>query len=406
VATKKVARIEGEITASFTLTCDKDYLLVGTVIVRPEVTLTVLPGTTIFGDRASKGTLVVQPGARLVAVGTAQRPIVFTSAAAPEQRRPGDWGGVILLGRAPVNSATPTIEGLVEGGEYGGTNEDDSSGALEYVRIEYSGIEIAPNNEINGLTLGGVGRGTVIDHVQVRHTADDCFEFFGGTVNAKHLVCQWNGDDGFDWDNGYRGKLQFLVLQQDPRVADETNGFEGDNDALGSVREPRSAPSVFNATLCGKNVDVAREQYGMLLRRATLGTIANALVVGFEAGLDLRDTTTSVEVKGSLFFGNLVAPVSYVEDGSDTGAHKDDDGGLDEAKWALEPARKNAVATSAPVPDCFDPNRLRLLPPAALAGNAETPPADGFFDATATFVGAFRDEQDDWTKGWVIWSDR
>jgi hypothetical protein len=117
------------------------------------------------------------------------------------------------------------IEGITSGGEYGGDQEDDSSGILSHVRIEYSGTEIAPNNEINGLTLGGVGRGKVIDHVQVRHTADDCFEFFGGTVDAKYLVCQHPGDDAFDWDYGYTGRLQFLLLQSEPRVSGGSNGL-------------------------------------------------------------------------------------------------------------------------------------------------------------------------------------
>lgn len=405
---KPTITVEGDVTASDLLTCDRNYRLVGIVYVKPGVTLTIEKGTTIIGDGPSKGTLVVQPGARLFAVGTAEEPIVFTSPNEVSRRAPGDWGGVILLGRAPVNVAKPAIEGITVGGEYGGTDEDDSSGALSYVRIEYSGTKLGPNNEINGLTLGGVGRGTLIDHVQVRQTADDCFEFFGGTVNARYLVCQYNGDDGFDWDNGYRGKLQFLVLQQDPAVVDETNGFEGDNDALGSVNLPRSEPTIYNATLCGKNVDVDREQYGMLLRRATRGRIFNVLVSGFEAGLDLRDLpATEVQVSSSIFFGNLAANVAYAEDGSNTSTLKNDDGGLDEVAWALAPERRNSAEPAA-IRNCFDPRDVTALAPATpLATNATMPPQDGFFDPTAAYVGAFRDAKDEWAKGrWVVWSDK
>jgi hypothetical protein len=405
---KPLVRVEGDVTASDVLTCDKDYLLLGTVFVKAGVILTIEKGTTVRGDGPSKGTLVVQPGARLVAEGTAEQPIVFTSASEPAARAPGDWGGVILLGRAPVNLPNPSIEGITTGGEYGGPDENDSSGSLRYVRIEYSGVKLGPNNEVNGLTFGGVGRGTTVDHVQVRQTADDCFEFFGGTVNARYLVCQYNGDDGFDWDNGYRGKLQFLVLQQDPRVADETNGFEGDNDALGTTNGPRSEPTIYNATLCGKGVDVEREQYGMLLRRSTRGRIFNTIVVGFEAGLDVRDApATEVDVRSCVFADNTAAAISYAEDGSNTSTQRNDDGGFDEVAWVHAPERNNSVAPPN-LRSCFDATDLGALAPRApLGASAATPPDDGFFDPSAAFIGAFRGPDDAWARGkWVVWSPR
>lgn len=406
-ANKPLVTIEGEITTSATLSCDRDYLLVGTVFVTPGVVLTIQKGTIVRGDKASTGTLVVQPGGKLLAVGTADEPIVFTSAVPESARQPGDWGGVILLGRAPVNGAAgaprPQIEGLLKGGEFGGADPSDGSGALKYVRIEYSGSKLGPNNEINGLTLGGVGSGTVLDFIQVRATTDDCFEFFGGTVSAKHLVCQNNGDDGFDWDNGYQGRLQFLFLQQDPEVADETNGFEGDNDPTGSLNEPRSNPTVFNATLCGKNLELDKQQYGMLLRRSTLGTFRNLIVSGFEAGLDLRDATTEVEITHSIFHGNLLENLAYAEVPGGSGVLADDDGGLDEQAYLLKDTRKNIMMDPALV-DCFDGNAPRPYPGAALVQNAATPPEDGFFDPQAAFVGAFRDANDGWARGnWIRW---
>jgi hypothetical protein len=335
---------------------------------------------------------------------------VFTSAAAEGSKKPGDWGGVILLGEAPSNhrdsGGQPTsgkIEGITSGGEYGGTDENSDSGVLKYVRIEYSGVAIAPNNEVNGLTFGGVGRRTSVEYVQVRHTADDCFEFFGGTVNAKHLICQYNGDDGFDWDNGYTGKLQFLVLQQDPNVADETNGFEGDNDPLGTANAPLSGPTIFNATLCGKNADPAKQQFGMLLRRGTRATIANTIVIGFEAGIDLRDPTTAVDLKSSIFFGNLVKNVAYEEDGSNTDTQKDDDAAFDERAWFLAAERKNSERDPL-ISGCFNASAPKFAPFTTLAEGASAPPSDGFFDTSATYIGAFRNTSDGWALGtWVAW---
>lgn len=404
-AVKPLVTIEREIASDDRLECDKEYLLVGTVLVKGGATLTIAPGTTIRGDKESKGTLVVQPGGRLIAAGTAKRPIVFTSAVEERLRQAGDWGGIILLGRAPVNVRNAKVEGLVEGGEYGGTDSADSSGVLTYVRIEYSGTKLGPNNEINGLTFGGVGSGTVVDFVQVRMTTDDCFEFFGGTVNAKHLVCQNNGDDGFDWDFGYQGKLQFLVLQQDPTVTDETNGFEGDNDTSGSLNEPVSAPTIYNATLCGKGREVDKQQYGLLLRKSTRGVFRNIIASGFEAGIDVRDANTTADLRSSIFFGNLVKNIAYEEDGSDTGAQKDDDQSFDENAWFARP--DNNISTRDPGVACFDQQALRLGPNAALTVGAAAPPADGFFDASAAYMGAFRDAADSWAvTPWLVWRER
>jgi hypothetical protein len=414
VAQKPLVEVSSSITQDFTLSCDKEYLLIGTVFVDTGVTLTVQPGTTIKGSpQPNPGILVVRPGARLVAAGTSTRPIVFTSAAAQGAKKPGDWGGVIILGRAPSNHrdaggqpTTGNVEGLTSGGDYGGGDADDDSGVLKYVRIEYSGVAIAPNNEVNGLTFGGVGRRTIVDYVQVRHTADDCFEFFGGTVNAKHLICHMNGDDGFDWDNGYQGKLQFLALQQDPSVADETNGFEGDNDALGSANTPLSAPTIYNATLCGKNADPAKQQFGMLLRRGTRATIANTIAIGFEAGIDIRDASTQIDLKSSILFGNIVRNVAYEEDGSNADTQKDDDALFNELTWFATPDNKNSERDPGIV-GCFSADSPNFAPPTSLTQNAATPPNDGFFDSTASYIGAFRNGNDRWAaESWIVWSER
>lgn len=415
-ALKPIVDLTGDVTADFVLGCENVYLLKGETIVTAGATLTIAAGTTIKGfyDAGTPAVLVVQPGGKLIAVGTADKPIVFTSELPANQRKAGDWGGVILLGNAPVNwkdagnmPAQGKIEGVKSGGLYGGDDPNDSSGSLKYVRIEYSGVAIAPNNEINGLTFGGVGRGTVVDYVQVRHTADDCFEFFGGTVNAKHLACQYNGDDGFDWDNGYQGKLQFLVLQQDPAVADDTNGLEGDNDATGSANQPVSEPTIFNATLCGKNVEVNKEQYGMLLRKSTKAHVANAIFMGFEAGLDVRNSGAGIDIRSSIFFGNLIANQAYAEVAGGTGVFADDDASFDEVVFLSDPQWKNATSDPG-IAGCFDANAPSFGPTVSLAANAATPTNDGFLDTTATFIGAFRDSSDTWatTGKWAVWSDK
>jgi hypothetical protein len=418
---KATEEISGAITTSRTLSADKNYLLKGLVEVKAGATLTIEKGTTLKGDNASKAILLVEPGAKLIAEGSADEPIVFTSQAAEGQRKAGDWGGVIILGKAPVNYAggKGTVEGILKNGtstEFGGTDADDSSGALRFVRIEYAGVVLSTDNEVNGLTLAGVGRGTKIDHVQVRHALDDCFEFFGGTVDAKYLACQYNQDDGFDFDNGYSGRLQFLVLQQDPNHAGDDNGFESDNDAQGSANGPLTNPTVYNATLLGKNKVVDGLQYGMLLRRNSRGTYRNLLVQGFAASIDIRDATTAqaalagtLSVQNSLFYGakgaGVLEHVAYPESGS-TAPDKDNDGALDEVAWFKSVASNRAVEPRLMQP--FNATTPTFGPAVMLGEGAATPPSDGFFDTTANYTGAFRDSSDTWaTRGtWAVWTEK
>ena len=367
-ANKPEVELSGEIEGDARLTCDKRYRLSFLTFVRPGATLTIDAGTTIVGDLATRGALVVQPGARLIAEGTPERPIVFTSAAPEGQRRAGDWGGLLLLGRAPINlqdaegrSIRGRVEGIAQGGEYGGEDPGDSSGALRHVRIEYSGVALGPNNEINGLTLAGVGRGTRVDHVQVRHSADDCFEFFGGTVDARHLLCQDPGDDGFDWDLGYTGRLQFLLMRSETGRSDHGgHGLEGDNDPSGSDHAPVSAPQIYNATLCGGD----SRGRGLLLRHGSHAVVGNAIFAGFAGGIEVRDG------------GDLRLP----------GAGGAEPGSAGESTVRTMDAAGCDGGSPLPMP------------------GAATPPDDGFFDASANFHGAVRDGQDDWARAaWTRW---
>ncbi|NVB42441.1 serine/threonine protein kinase [Pseudenhygromyxa sp. WMMC2535] len=404
---KPQVELSGEIEADATLRCDRNYLLRFQARVSTGVTLTIEPGTTILGDRETKGTLVVEPGARLVAEGTPERPIVFTSSRPPTQRRAGDWGGVVLLGQAPLNlrdadghAIHGLVEGILAGGSYGGDDPEDDSGVLRYVRIEYPGVELAPANELNGLTLAGVGRGTTLDHIQVRATSDDCFEFFGGTVDAKHLICDQPGDDAFDFDYGYQGRLQHLLVRDLPATEHDeepSNAFEFDNDPRGAGVEPRTAPRIWNATACGAHA-AKTPSYALLIRRAAAPELHGLLLSGFDYALDIRDLGTSPTLSGLALVDQPGAELD----------ERDDDEGLDEVAWLASPERGVLTRASpgAPsFPSC-QPPPAGMLPasPIPLAKGLSGPPDDGFFDPDARWLGAFAGPEDDWTAGgWAIW---
>ena len=206
------------------------YTLKGWVYIASGAELTIEPGTVIKGDKTTKAALIAERGGKLIAQGTASDPIVFTSAQPAGSRRPGDWGGIIICGKAKNNQNEMQIEGGPRT-KHGGDNDSDNSGVLSYARIEFAGNPFKADQEINGLTLGSVGSGTKIDHVQVSYSNDDSFEWFGGAVNCKYLVAYKGWDDDFDTDNGFSGKVQFGLSVRDPRLADQSqsNGFESDN---------------------------------------------------------------------------------------------------------------------------------------------------------------------------------
>ena len=293
--------LSGTISTNTTLDAAKVYLLSGFVYVANGVTLTIPAGTVIRGDQVSKGTLVVTMGGKLNAEGTSTKPIVFTSNKEVGSRAPGDWGGLIILGKSINN--IPGGTGLIEGGlttplgNHGGTDAADNSGILKYIRVEFPGIAFQPNNEINGVTFGSVGSGTTVEYIQVSYSGDDAYEWFGGTVNAKHLVSIANVDDVFDFDNGFSGKLQFLVGQRDPALADQagqSNGIESDNSAADFTIAPRTRPVISNMTIIGPGntgVDVKHE-YANLWRRGSEMILANSVFIGFRYGLDIRDKET------------------------------------------------------------------------------------------------------------------
>jgi hypothetical protein len=306
--------LSGNINTTTTLTSDKVWTLKGYVYVTDGAKLIIQPGTTIISDIAEKGALIIERGAQLLAEGTSTKPIVFTSGKAVGERMPGDWGGVVLLGRATTNrTSEPTIEGGI-GRPYGGTNDLDNSGILKYVRIEYAGIAAMPNSEINALTLGGVGSGTIIENVQTIYANDDAFEFFGGTVNARNLYAFATADDDFDFDFGYRGSVSYSVSKRDPLfvdAGDAGNGVECDNDGTGTSAQPFTHPKLDNMILVGP-FDVtalANHNLGLRWRRATQFTITNSKIVGYQKGafsMESNETAQAYKDGVSKFQNNEV----------------------------------------------------------------------------------------------------
>lgn len=307
--------LQGSYERNITLTGGV-YTLKGYVYFTSGTTLSIPKGTILKSDVSQKGALIIERGARIEAIGTAQEPIVFTSGKPAGQRQRGDWGGIILLGNAPTNrplSPAPLVEGGVDR-RYGGTVANDNSGTMRYVRIEWAGIAAEPGSEINGLTLGGVGSGTTLEYIQVSYGNDDAYEFFGGTVNAKYLVSYATSDDDLDFDFGYTGKIQFAVVQRRPEIADTDagNGVEADNDGTGTSATPYTKPILSNITWIGPNGDAqtqANLNFANRWRRAVRFEVHNSIMMGFpKGGLSLESAATAeaFNTDASLFKNNLV----------------------------------------------------------------------------------------------------
>ncbi len=320
--------ITSDISVNTTWTTGKVYLLQGPIFVTNNAELTIQPGVVVLGEKAANGAgLFVTRGAKLNAVGTSTQPIVFSSDQAVGQRNIGDWGGVILMGNAHVNQAggTAYVEGFANTAntQYGGgatPNDADNSGSIEYVRIEFGGYIYQPNKEINGLTFGGVGSGTTIDHVQVSFTNDDAFEWFGGAVNARHLVSYRNLDDDFDTDFGYNGNVQFGLVVRDPNIADNpsvstSEGFESDNDASGSSASPFTAAIFSNITLIGPyrgntaNTIASGFRRGARIRRNSKLNVFNSIFMDFQRGIHIDGSACEANaLAGDIhFMNNIVA---------------------------------------------------------------------------------------------------
>jgi hypothetical protein len=402
--------ITGIINKSYYLPKGK-YTLKGYVYVTDGNTMTIAPGSVIVSDITEKGALIIERGAKLIADGRANDPIVFTSGKAIGQRQPGDWGGIILLGKAPTNrplDPAPVIEGGV-GRKYGGTDPNDDSGILRFVRIEFAGIAAEPGSEINGLTLGGVGSGTIIENVQVSFGNDDAFEFFGGTVNCKNLIAFATADDDFDFDFGYVGRIQYGIACRKPDfvdAGDAGNGIECDNDGTGSNATPITRPQLSNFTFVGPNNatgTAANHNFGNRWRRATQFVLRNSIMIGWQKGgfsMESDATIRSYFTDGSSEFrNNLVhAVVDPFRSGNANIASAAQVRTKAEAEGCIVYTDATGVQLTSPFYST-NPNFLPASGSPALTGASFTG-MNAFFTA-GTFRGAMGTTN--WTANWTNW---
>jgi hypothetical protein len=421
--------VNGNITSSRTWTKNNTYIIDGRVFVTDGVTLTIQEGTVIKGKvRAAQdaSALVIARGAKINASGTAAEPIIFTAEADNlngnlGQSDRGLWGGVVLLGRARTNTASgqgniegiPTTEPL---GLYGGTNDADDSGVMRYVSIRHAGSLLGPNNELNGLTMGAVGSGTTIEYIEVFANADDGFEWFGGTVNGKYLVSAFNDDDAFDWDEGYRGKLQFLFTIQDPSVGN--HAFESDGGTTPEDGTPYALPTIYNYTAIGSGATSSNSNsIGPIFRDNTGGKVFNSIFHDFR-GYAWRIETESAQSQDSAkrlaagdiviannLFGTFGAGTTdaqlFLSPNATSGGPAP--GSNYSAEHIRGAAQSNRVNTD-PQFVAIDRNRGGLLDPRLRAGSpalqlAATAPNDGFF-TPASYLGAFT-TSGNWAYAWT-----
>lgn len=440
---------EFEIKGTHTLKKGK-YVLKGWVYITDGASLTIEPGTVIRGDKDTKAALIVETGGKIYAQGTADEPIVFTSNQPAGSRKPGDWGGIIICGKARNNKTEMIIEGGPRS-KHGGSNDNDNSGVLSYVRIEFAGYPFKTDQEINGLTMGSVGSGTKIEYVQVSYSNDDAFEWFGGTVNSKYLISYHAWDDDFDTDAGFRGKIQFGLIVKNPKIADvsRSNGFESDNNADAPNQQPVTAPVFSNITIIGpigqdpafintsayidggvynpnNGSKLGQHQAAVQIRRGSNMSLYNSVAVGFPVGIaicnDKGSQTQEAATAGNVVIkNNLFAAMTILGSDKD-GSFKDSlstDANLFiktapesfSSAFFKQQSNSNQLISSIAGVMLKQPNSLAAGASwGPLSGSpalnrsglfTDTKVADSFF-TNVNFIGAFRSDAaaDNWTAKW------
>lgn len=419
------------ITTNTTLNANTVYLMKGNNYVKNGTTLSIEPGTIIKGDYESKGVLIIERGGKIYANGTSTLPIVFTSERPAGTRLPGDWGGIIILGRAGINTASGNDSAEIEGFGaglgpiYGGQPriDDDSSGCMRYVRLEFPGVNLTgvSGNEINGLTMGGVGSRTVIEYVQVSYCGDDSFEWFGGTVNCKYLISYKAIDDDWDTDNGFRGKIQYGLSVRDTGLYDvsTSNGFESDNNTnsptSGTYNNPRTKPIFSNMTVVGPYSSTGLNLNslwgrGAHIRRGSQMCLYNSIVMGWRVGIRIDGPSgnsaagDTLQIRNTSFAGNL-----RLGDSASTS--------FGTQVWLTTPSNNNNVYGNASDVMLTDPfgvypdgptgptvnNWMPVGGSPVLSGADFTNPNLSGFD-NVTFRGAFGTTN--WTSGWAVFNPK
>lgn len=391
--------ISTNVTEDTTWCTGQTITLLSRTYVENGATLTIQPGVTVLGGVGAASALVVTRNGHLVAEGTAAQPIVMSSGKPAGNRQPGDWGGIVLFGRAPVNEgANVVFEGLAaeERNTYGGTDDAWNCGSIEYVRVEFAGQVFATDKEFNGVTVAGCGNTTSISHVQVHRGADDGIEFFGGSANFDHILVTQQDDDGLDWDFGWHGRGQYLIVHN--TLGDAV--IEADNNALGTVTgTPRSEPTLYNLTFVGAGAAVSGKGQNIMLRRGTLGLIRNTIFQDLTGGLQIRPTTAEREpiatftalwptrfaIENSSFL-NVTVPATTSTSGSDaTGGTAQ---AFDTNALVTAAARNNTVSTTNLIAVGADVNAPNFCPAQGTAAvTGATAPA-AFDQAGLAFAGA------------------
>jgi hypothetical protein len=407
---KPVVVVTGEITGTEEWTSGFYYVLRGAVFIRENATLDIRPGTVVIGESGSVGTLIVERGGRLNAIGTREQPIVFTSDQPAGFRNRGDWGGIIINGRAPVNRPGGLYVGEGDTGIAGGTDPDDNSGTMRYVRVEFAGVEFSPDNELNGIAFQAVGRGGSYEYIQVHMNRDDAFEWFGGTADLKHAIASNAADDSIDWTFGWTGRAQFVVVHQ--RGDDADRGIEADNSEFNNNDLPRSNPQIYNLTMCG---DPDRNEGGessiaATIRRGTAFTLRNFLITNFKtSGPQIVDGATLNEIATgtSQMSNGVIWNIGVAGGAPGTALHSSIAPFVNSGRFPNVRANVDAGLSA----DCSNHENPNFQPVsvATLAGGQlapAIPPNDGFFEAV-TYIGAVPPAPaDDWTTGWTAFPQR
>ncbi|MEZ4415578.1 MAG: fibronectin type III domain-containing protein [Gemmatimonadota bacterium] len=397
----RTAVLSGTITGNRQLSADTVYKLQGIVTVEDGGELHIPAGTMLQGDVTVQPTaLIVRVGGKIFAEGTESNPVIFTSSrvggSGSNAPTAGDWGGLVINGESQCNFPASECVGEGSSGQYGGNVLDDDSGVLKYARIEYAGFEVSFGNELNGLTLNGVGSGTEIHHVQVHEGLDDGVELFGGTVDIKYMIVTDASDDSFDWSTGWSGNGQYWIVQQDPDDAD--NGYEVDGNEDDFTATPLTNPNVWNTTVVGKGATgtAGESTTGMLLRRGTGGMVMCAVVVGFgTAGLDVDNAetiTNGVQVGSTILFDNAV----NISTDSD---------GFQATVWAAGAGNQEADPMLADPYNRTDPD-FRPDASGPAASGCAAPPAGSGLD-TVDYIGAVEPgASSEWYAApWTRWGD-
>jgi hypothetical protein len=436
--------LQGRINADTILRKKNTYILKGLVYMVGNHTMTIEAGTVIKGSfsGADAAALIITRGSKIMAAGIPTDPIIFTSAAQNPQS--GDWGGIVICGKASINTSYNGTNGLyqVEGGidnaqgdGLAGSGDavvptpdnNDNSGVLQYVRIEFAGYAFQPDKEINSLTMAGVGSGTTIDHIEVAYAKDDAYEWFGGTVNCKYLIAYKTQDDDFDTDNGYSGKVQFGIVIRDSVIADISNSeaFESDNNSSGTTASPKTSAIFSNITAIGprsslSSVGSTLFRGGAHLRRNTGISIFNSIFMGWPRGIEIDATTgssTALNIEDStlrLRNVTLAGNAVNLRFSGTGGATINSDATL--TTWFTNSFYNNDMLTNTSDAKLIQPFNYSAPDPTPFAGSSGNQKiltgggftdakftGDTFFDKTVTFRGGVAPAGADatWWKGWT-----